>query len=153
MGSGHRLRRIVPFVGAALIVHRLVRRADSPGEASWLFQAKDTYHGVLSLLAEVTAVRSSFEAFQAILGKQWIDQFLFRALYYDESLKIRINKSNHIINYRMRFNREKNRTRIVQLLVERVTVGEDGIAVDLRHEGLGSVVQDMMAPRQTEACA
>ncbi|WP_055456546.1 recombinase family protein [Pannonibacter indicus] len=44
-------------------------------------------------------------------------------------------------------------TRIVQLLVERVTVGEDGIAVDLRHEGLGSVLRDMMAPRQTEAHA
>lgn len=44
-------------------------------------------------------------------------------------------------------------TRIVQLLVERVTVGEDGIAVDLRHEGLGSVLRDMMAPRQPEACA
>ncbi len=44
-------------------------------------------------------------------------------------------------------------TRIVRLLVERVTVGEDGIAVDLRHEGLGSVLRDMMVPRQTEACA
>jgi len=44
-------------------------------------------------------------------------------------------------------------TRIVQLLVERVTVGEDGIAVDLRHEGLGSVLRDMMAARQTEAHA
>jgi DNA invertase Pin-like site-specific DNA recombinase len=44
-------------------------------------------------------------------------------------------------------------TRIVQLLVERVTVGEDGIAVDLRHEGLGSILRDMMAPRQTEAHA
>ncbi|MBA1373237.1 recombinase family protein [Sphingomonas ursincola] len=44
-------------------------------------------------------------------------------------------------------------TRIVQLLVERVTVGEDGIAVDLRHEGLGSVLRDMMAPRQMEAHA
>ena len=43
--------------------------------------------------------------------------------------------------------------RIVQLLVERVIVGEDGIAVDLRHEGLGSVVREMMAPRQTETCA
>jgi site-specific DNA recombinase len=44
-------------------------------------------------------------------------------------------------------------TRIVQLLVERVTVGQDGIAVDLRQEGLGSVLRDMMAPRQKEACA
>ena len=44
-------------------------------------------------------------------------------------------------------------TRIVQLLVKRVTVGEDGIAVDLRHEGLGSVLRDMMATRQTEAHA
>jgi hypothetical protein len=44
-------------------------------------------------------------------------------------------------------------TRIVQLLVERVTISEKGIAVDLRQEGLGSVLRDMMAPRQTEACA
>lgn len=44
-------------------------------------------------------------------------------------------------------------TRIVQLLVDRVTVGENGIAVDLRQEGLGSVLRDMMAPRHTEACA
>lgn len=44
-------------------------------------------------------------------------------------------------------------TRIIHLLVERVTVGEGGIAVDLRHEGLGSVLRDMMENRQTEACA
>ena len=43
--------------------------------------------------------------------------------------------------------------RIVNLLVERVTVGESGMAVDLRNEGLGSVLRDMMAPRQTEAAA
>ena len=43
--------------------------------------------------------------------------------------------------------------RIVQLLVERVTVGESGMAVDLRHEGLGSVLRDMMTPRQTETAA
>lgn len=39
------------------------------------------------------------------------------------------------------------------VVVERVTVGEDGITVDPRHEGLGSVLRDMMAPRQTETCA
>src|SRR5690606_29184922 len=44
-------------------------------------------------------------------------------------------------------------TRIVHLLVALVHVGEDGIAVDLRHEGLGSVLRDMMAAHQTEACA
>ena len=44
-------------------------------------------------------------------------------------------------------------TRIIQLLVDRVTVGTSGIAVDLRQEGLGSVLHDMMAPRQKEACA
>ena len=44
-------------------------------------------------------------------------------------------------------------TRIIQLLVDRVTVGTNGIAVDLRQEGLGSVLRDMMAPRQKEACA
>ena len=43
-------------------------------------------------------------------------------------------------------------TRIIQLLVDRVTVGTSGIAVDLRQEGLGSVLRDMMAPRQKEAC-
>lgn len=47
----------------------------------------------------------------------------------------------------------KMNTSVVHLLVERVTVGKDGIAVDLRHDGLGSVLRDMMAPRQTEACA
>ena len=36
-------------------------------------------------------------------------------------------------------------------LVDRVTVGTSGIAVDLRQEGLGSVVRDMMALRQKEA--
>jgi len=44
-------------------------------------------------------------------------------------------------------------TRIIQLLVDRVTVGASGIAVDLRQEGLGSVLRDMMAPRQKEAFA
>jgi DNA invertase Pin-like site-specific DNA recombinase len=43
-------------------------------------------------------------------------------------------------------------SRIIQLLVDRVTVGTSGIAVDLRQEGLGSVLRDMMAPRQKEAC-
>ena len=42
-------------------------------------------------------------------------------------------------------------TRIIQLLVDRVTVGTSGIAVDLRQEGLGSVLRDMMALRQKEA--
>ncbi|MFC3101704.1 hypothetical protein [Altererythrobacter lauratis] len=36
-------------------------------------------------------------------------------------------------------------TRIIQLLVARVTVGEDGIAVDLRHEGLDAMIRDMLA--------
>jgi site-specific DNA recombinase len=44
-------------------------------------------------------------------------------------------------------------TGIIQLLVDRVTVGTSGIAVDLRQEGLGSVLRDMMAPHQKEACA
>jgi hypothetical protein len=43
--------------------------------------------------------------------------------------------------------------RIIQFLVDRVTVGTGGIAVDLRQEGLGSVLRDMMEPRQKEACA
>jgi DNA invertase Pin-like site-specific DNA recombinase len=38
--------------------------------------------------------------------------------------------------------------RIVHLLVERVTVNASDIAVDLRNDGLGSVIRDMIAPRQ-----
>ena len=43
--------------------------------------------------------------------------------------------------------------RIVHLLVERVTVDESGIAVDLRNDGLGSIVRDMIIPRHEEARA
>ena len=43
--------------------------------------------------------------------------------------------------------------RIIHLLVDRVTVGEGGIAVDLRHEGLGAVMQDLLSARPLEACA
>ncbi len=43
--------------------------------------------------------------------------------------------------------------RIVHLLVERVTVGPNGIAVDLRNDGLGSVVRDMLMSRHQEARA
>ena len=40
--------------------------------------------------------------------------------------------------------------RIVQLLVARVTVGEDGLAIDLRHEGLGALATLMAPPKQKE---
>jgi DNA invertase Pin-like site-specific DNA recombinase len=43
--------------------------------------------------------------------------------------------------------------RIVQLLVERITIGTSGIAVDLRNDGLRSVLRDMIAPCKAEACA
>ena len=43
--------------------------------------------------------------------------------------------------------------RIVQLLVERITVGTNGIAVDLRNEGLGLVLRDMLLPAKEEAFA
>jgi site-specific DNA recombinase len=43
--------------------------------------------------------------------------------------------------------------RIVQLLVERITVGTNGIAVDLRKEGLGLVLRDMLLPTKEEAFA
>ncbi len=43
--------------------------------------------------------------------------------------------------------------RIVNLLVERVTVGTNGIAIDLRSDGFGSVVRDMMMPRREGASA
>ena len=43
--------------------------------------------------------------------------------------------------------------RIVQLLVERITVSTNGIAVDLRKEGLGLVLRDMLLPVKEEAFA
>jgi len=43
--------------------------------------------------------------------------------------------------------------RIVQLLVERITVSTNGIAVDLRKEGLGMVLRDMLRPAKEEAFA
>ncbi len=43
--------------------------------------------------------------------------------------------------------------RIVRLLVNRVTVSQQGLTVDLRIEGLGSVIRDMLAPRQLEKAA
>ena len=43
--------------------------------------------------------------------------------------------------------------RIMRLLVERVTVTRDGLAVDLRTGGLGSVVGEMLSPRVTGAAA
>jgi site-specific DNA recombinase len=38
--------------------------------------------------------------------------------------------------------------RIARLLIERVTVSADGLAVDLRTEGLGSVIRQMVTPKQ-----
>lgn len=43
--------------------------------------------------------------------------------------------------------------RIVRLLVERVTVTTDGLAVDLRTEGLGTVMREMLNPAREEAIA
>ncbi len=43
--------------------------------------------------------------------------------------------------------------RIIHLLVERVTITGEGIAVDLRIAGLGSVVRDMLVRRPAEAVA
>ena len=43
------------------------------------------------------------------------------------------------------------RARIVHLMVQRVSVSAEGIAVDLRTEGLGSVVREMIAPHAKEA--
>jgi len=36
--------------------------------------------------------------------------------------------------------------RIIHLLVERVTIGANGITVDLRNDGLASIVRDMIIP-------
>ena len=43
--------------------------------------------------------------------------------------------------------------RIVHLMVQRVSVSPEGIAVDIRTEGLGSVVREMITPRTEEAIA
>lgn len=41
--------------------------------------------------------------------------------------------------------------RIIQLLVRRVTVTADGLAVDVRAEGIGGVIREMIAPARMEA--
>jgi hypothetical protein len=38
--------------------------------------------------------------------------------------------------------------RTARLLIERVTVSAEGLAVDLRTEGLGSVIREMVTPKQ-----
>ena len=43
--------------------------------------------------------------------------------------------------------------RIVHLIVQRVSVSPEGIAVDIRTEGLGLVVREMITPRTEEAIA
>ena len=43
--------------------------------------------------------------------------------------------------------------RITRLLVSRVTVGSAGIAVDLRHQGVGSLVRDLTTTHQQEVAA
>jgi DNA invertase Pin-like site-specific DNA recombinase len=40
--------------------------------------------------------------------------------------------------------------RIARLLIERVTVSADGLAVDLRTDGLGSVIREMIAPERRQ---
>jgi DNA invertase Pin-like site-specific DNA recombinase len=43
--------------------------------------------------------------------------------------------------------------RTARILINRVTVSQQGLSVDLRTEGLGSVIRDMLAPRQLEQAA
>ena len=42
-------------------------------------------------------------------------------------------------------------TRIVQLLVRRVTVTSEGLVIDVRTDGVSGVMRDMMAPRKMVA--
>ncbi|SLN78070.1 hypothetical protein [Roseisalinus antarcticus] len=41
--------------------------------------------------------------------------------------------------------------RIIQLLVRRVTVTAAGLEVDIRREGVNSMIREMLAPRKMEA--
>jgi hypothetical protein len=43
--------------------------------------------------------------------------------------------------------------RIIHLLVERVTISANGIAVDLRNDGLGAIVRDMITPAREKVPA
>jgi hypothetical protein len=44
-------------------------------------------------------------------------------------------------------------TRIIQLLVRRVTVTGEGMVIDLRTDGIAGVMRELMMPRKTEAAA
>jgi DNA invertase Pin-like site-specific DNA recombinase len=43
--------------------------------------------------------------------------------------------------------------RTARILINRVTVSQQGLTVDLRTEGLGSIIRDMLAPRQQDMAA
>lgn len=43
--------------------------------------------------------------------------------------------------------------RVTRLLIDQVTVGSQGIAIDLKSEGIGSLVRDMMQPKVSGAAA
>ena len=43
--------------------------------------------------------------------------------------------------------------RTARILINRVTVSQQGLTVDLRTEGLGSIIRDMLAPRQKDMAA
>jgi hypothetical protein len=48
---------------------------------------------------------------------------------------------------------QSEQARLVRLLVERVTIGAEGIAVDLRNDGIAAIVRDMITPPKEEALA
>ena len=41
-------------------------------------------------------------------------------------------------------------SRITRLLIDRVTIGTNGIAVDIKTEGIGSIVHDIMGSHKSE---
>ncbi len=45
------------------------------------------------------------------------------------------------------------RARVVRLLVARVTAGPEGLAIDLQHEGLGTLAHDLLAGNANGAAA
>lgn len=103
-------KRIVPFVGAALIVHRWVDLDRLSGEPVWFSKQDSTYEKLISLLSDKTVPQSINEAFQIVLGKQWIESVLARTCNFVESKKLRTNISSHILNYRYNFNKSHERS-------------------------------------------
>jgi DNA invertase Pin-like site-specific DNA recombinase len=76
------------------------------------------------------------------IAAQVLERFQQESFHCDQRELVAALKSFHNL-WEVLFPAE--RARIVRLLVARVTVGSDGMAIDLRHQGLGILTRELLA--------